>query len=245
MKVLIIIDNVIQYDRILKVINNFNLKDVDFDFRHSSVKSAIWEHPDFKNQVHKIIDVKNDLQTIINQFDLVISVHCFQMFPKELVSTVRCINIHPGYNPINRGWYPQVFAIVNHLPIGATIHEMDEKLDNGSIIAREFVEIYSWDTSETIYNRVLEKEIELFNSNFTSIILNKYKLISPESEGNLFLKKDFNKLCEIDLNECTTYGDCIDRLRALSHGDYLNAYFIDEITGKKVFLKLDLIAKNG
>jgi methionyl-tRNA formyltransferase len=102
--------------------------------------------------------LKNKKTEIIDSFDLVIFVHCFQLFPKTMVNAVRCVNIHPGYNPINRGWYPQVFAIVNDLPIGATIHEMDEKLDNGPIIVRELVEKYARDTSLTIFLMILKTQ---------------------------------------------------------------------------------------
>ena len=45
-------------------------------------------------------------------------------------------------------------------------------------------------------------------------------------------------MCEINLNEKVTMKEAIDRLRALSHGDYKNAYFISN--GEKVFLKLDI-----
>jgi dTDP-4-amino-4,6-dideoxyglucose formyltransferase len=238
-KVLVVIDNILQYDRIKKLID-VRKPDANFTFKHSIIKSAIWEHPDFKNENNSIIDVKKQKDEIINSFDLVISVHCFQFFPKELVNGVRCINIHPGYNPINRGWYPQVFAIVNDLPIGATIHEMDEKLDNGPVIAREFVEKYPWDTSLTIYNRVLEKEMKLFEKNIDAIIHGTYKTILPENNGNIYSKNDFKNLCKIELNEEKSFRYFYDLLRALSHGDYKNAFIIDPETGKKIYIKLEI-----
>ena len=158
----------------------------------------------------------------------------------DLISKLKCINIHPGYNPYNRGWYPQVFSIIHNLPIGATIHEIDEKLDHGAIIDREIVEKYSYDTSETLYNRILTKEIELLEKNIESIIFNTYQVIIPESEGNLSLKKDFNDLLELDLDESTTVRKVIDKLRALTHGNYNNAYFIDDITGQKIYIGVTL-----
>jgi methionyl-tRNA formyltransferase len=116
---------------------------------------------------------------------------------------------------------------------------MDEKLDNGSIIARKFVESNTWDTSFTIYNKVLEVEIELLDQNFESIIFGTYQRITPEGSGNLFSKSDFNNLCKIDLNEIGSFRLFYDRLRALSHGDYKNAYYLDEVSGKKVYIKID------
>lgn len=237
--VLILIDNVLQYVRIREIVSKRN-KIANFIFKHSIIKSEIWKHPDFRNQTNSSIDVKKQIDEIIDLFDLVISVHCLQYFPKSLVEGVRCINIHPGFNPINRGWYPQVFAIINDLPIGATIHEMDEKLDHGPIIVRELVEKFPWDTSLSIYNRVLEMEMMLLENNFESIILGTYETTAPENEGNIFTKNDFNNLCKLNLNEERSFRYFYNLLRALTHGEYKNAFFIDPITLKKIYIKLEI-----
>ena len=198
----------------------------------------------FENQIGTVLcfDLRKKDHTdyILNHYDIIFSIHCKQIFPPELVDNIKCINVHPGYNPINRGWYPQVFAIINNTPVGATIHEIDNKLDNGAIIAREFVEQYAWDTSKDLYDRVLQKEIKLLDDFIVSIINNDYKTTQPEREGTLFLKKDFNQLCKINPDKQLSFGEAINILRALSHGDFENAYFIDEKSGKKVFLKLSL-----
>ena len=235
--ILVIIDNTWQYDKIKVIIKEKSRNDLSFDFWHSNVPTEIWEHPDFKNQ-KKVLEVKEKTDWILENFDMVVSVHCYQFFPAKLVNNIKCINIHPGYNPINRGWYPQVFAIINNLSIGATIHEMDEKLDNGPIICRRLVDKFPWDTSLSIYNRVLDTEMELLYDNFDSIFNNTYTVIKPEIGGNFFSKKDFNDLLEIDLDTKDTYRNVLNRLRALTHGIYKNAYFIDSETGKKIYLNL-------
>lgn len=189
-----------------------------------------------------VLDLKKEenIEYIIENYDLVLSIHCKQFFPEKLVNNVKCINIHPGYNPINRGWYPQVFSIYHDIPIGATIHEIDTELDHGPIIDREFVEKKVYDTSGELYDKILEKEIELFSRNAENILNNTYTTFLPENEGNAFLKKDFNDLCKIDLQEETTAGKFINKLRALSHKDFKNAYFIDPENGKKVFISLQI-----
>jgi methionyl-tRNA formyltransferase len=188
----------------------------------------------------KPLDIKKDFQLIINSYDLVISAHCKQIFPDELVNKVKCINIHPGYNPYNRGWYPQVFSILNGKPLGATIHEIDEQLDHGGIIDRELVEVKRSDTSLTAYNRVQQAEFRLMEKNLKSILDNTYKVSSPEEEGNINFRKDFFALQEINLDEAITFSKAIDRLRALSHPPYKNAYFIDPNNGKRVWIKITL-----
>lgn len=189
-----------------------------------------------------VLDLKKEknIDYIIENYDLVLSIHCKQFFPEKLVENVKCINIHPGYNPINRGWYPQVFSIYHDIPVGATIHEIDTELDHGPIIDREFVEKKAYDTSGTLYDKILDKEIELFSRNADHILNNTYTTFLPEDDGNVFLKKDFNTLCKIDPEEETTAGKFIDKLRALSHKDFKNAYFIEPDTGKKIFISLQI-----
>jgi methionyl-tRNA formyltransferase len=140
---------------------------------------------------------------------------------------------------VNRGWYPQVFAIINDTDIGATIHEIDEMLDHGYIVARRKVNKFSHDTSLTLYNRVVEAEIALLKENLVNILRDEYSLMKPEGEGNVNLKSDFNALKELDLAKTATYGAVIDHLRALTHGAYKNAYFFDE-RGEKIFVSIVL-----
>ena len=83
-------------------------------------------------------------ERFFGQYDLFISLHCKQLFPDELVNNHLCINVHPGYNPFNRGWFPQVFGIMNHLPIGVTIHKMDTQLDHGPILWQKRLKLRSF-----------------------------------------------------------------------------------------------------
>ena len=187
-----------------------------------------------------IVESKNlDLFNISPKYNLIISAHCKKIFPPKLVNSFRCINLHPGLNPYNRGWFPQVFSILNKLPIGATIHEIDEKVDHGPIIFQEEIKIESTDTSFSLYNKVIKKEIELFENNFNKIISNNYTTIIPKDQGNLNWKKDFDNLCEIDLNNIDSFENHLNLLRALTFGKYKNAYFIDK-EGNKIYISIDL-----
>lgn len=240
-KALIISDNLTLCKGFLQIIEKKKISNCLFTFSISPFS----KEQDFKvlnGHGVKVLDLKNyeHIEFIKSNYDLVFSLHCKQIFPDELLNHLKCINIHPGFNPINRGWYPQVFSIIKKTPIGATIHEIDGKLDHGPIIAREFVLKSRFDTSETLYNKVIAKELELLENNIQNIISNTYQVINPEVEGTLYLKKDFNELLELNLNERVVVGDLIDRLRALSHGDFKNAYFIDPETGNRIFVSIKL-----
>jgi hypothetical protein len=54
--------------------------------------------------------VSKNIDDLCRSYDVIISWHCRQIFPKELIERVRCINIHPGFNPYNRGYFPHVFS---------------------------------------------------------------------------------------------------------------------------------------
>jgi methionyl-tRNA formyltransferase len=236
-KILVISDN-------LFLIKAFHHLALDFeglliDYRCTKSNTALLNEPSLPVKIAPV-DVKAEYESVAAQYQLIFSLHCKQLFPADLVKKVKCINVHPGFNPYNRGWFPQVFSILNKMPVGATIHEIDEQLDHGSIIAQKQVGMHAWDTSIDIYNRVQEAEVELLKQNLLAILLGTYTTAKPRQEGNINLKKDFNALCKIELDEEMTMGVAIDKLRALTHGKYANAYFIDPQTGKKVFVTITL-----
>jgi dTDP-4-amino-4,6-dideoxyglucose formyltransferase len=235
-KLLIIVDNDFLYEGVKRILKEKSILEVEF--RHS-IGSPLSSHVDFEKGNYKI-DVNKEIEFIKSSFAAVLSVHCFQFFPPELVRSVKCFNLHPGYNPMNRGWYPQVFAIINGLHSGATLHEIDEKLDNGNIIERRKENVFLYDTSLDVYQRVLQIELELFEKHIVGIMNGVYEVYEPETGGNFFTKKDFNKLLQIDLNETGKFIDFYNRLRALSHGKYKNAFIIDPETKKKYFLKIEI-----
>ena len=238
-RILLITDNDELLTRFRKLVaeKKFTADDYIFEYAFSpnnktlaaKYKAEKWIQP---------LKVKECMTALIEQYDLIFSLHCKQLFPAELVNKIRCINIHPGLNPNNRGWFPQVFSIINGLPSGATIHEIDEKLDHGPVICQKEVKIEPWDTSLTAYNKILDAEIELLRLHLESILEHTYSTF-PTTEGNLNLKADFDALCPIDLSDVDTFQNHINKLRALTHGDYANAYFTDE-EGKRIFVKIEL-----
>lgn len=237
MNILVLTDNAFLLERLIKKTNEEIFSQFKFDFYCS--KSNPNMLIEYNNNDLKTIDVNDSMEYIISKYELIISLHCKQLFPKKIVDTVRCINVHPGLNPYNRGWFPQVFSIINKLPIGVTIHEMDEYLDHGGIIIQEEVKINDYETSYDVYKKIQELEIELLEKNLIRIIMNDYTKFEPIDEGNINLKKDFNKLCKIDLNKKVTYREAIDFFRAMSFKGYRNAYFYDE-NGDKIFVEIEL-----
>jgi len=232
-KYFVLSDNYQLYLRFIKLLEAKSLIN-SFDFYCSP------ENDIMINKGLPALDVKKSFIDLISKYSMGFSIHSKQMFPKELVQSIPCINIHPGYNPFNRGWYPQVFSIINDEVIGATIHFMDEKLDNGKIIERIKVEKEIWDTSETLYLKILNAEMILLGNNIFDIINDSTNPFEPEFLGKLYLKKDFDELCKISLNQEGRFEDFYNLLRATTFSNYQNAFIIDEKTGKKIYISINI-----
>lgn len=237
MKTMVLTDNEFLFTNFKRILEDGQYDDVKFNYFCSDNNCEFADR--YKEHDLKPINVKRSIDEVVSQYQLVLSLHCKQLFPKRLVEQVRCINVHPGYNPFNRGWFPQVFSILNKLPVGVTIHEMDEQLDHGNIIARQEVDILPWETSYDVYQRIQCVEIEMLRKHLRSIIDGTYAPKEPDCEGNVNLKRDFDSLCKIDLEKQVSFGEVIDYFRAMTFKGYNNAYFYDE-QGRKIFVELSL-----
>jgi methionyl-tRNA formyltransferase len=239
-KVLILSDNEIIIQRckeLLETKRRETLSAYQFQFAYSSTNASLLEKYKSENWIVPM-SIKENVDILIHEFSVILSLHCKQLFPKELVQKIRCINVHPGFNPYNRGWYPQVFSILHAMPCGATIHEMDEQLDHGPVIIQKEIKLTHSDTSHSAYEKIVDIEIELLDEYLEKILKGEYTPYAVE-EGNINLKKDFEEICQLDLDDQNTFRNHINILRALSHGDFKNAYFLDE-DGKKIYIKIEL-----
>lgn len=235
-KIFVVTDNKFIFTEFKKIIDVKDEVSVEY---FCSPKSEHLFEDEIANKTIKPMFLKNNDSFFIDNFDLGISCHSKQLFPAKLVNKVLCVNIHPGLNPFNRGWYPQVFSIINGLPLGATIHVMDEEIDHGDIIIQEEVNIKSYENSLEVYNKVQAKEIELLNNVLDSIIDKNFNYSKPNSEGNYNSIQDYKNMCKIDLDKKVTMKEAINFLRAMSHPPYKNSYFIDN-DGNKIFVSIEL-----
>mgnify|MGYP003707052261 CR=1 FL=1 len=234
MKNLIISDNPTISIQIHEINEGLGISD-QFDWYYSQGNNIT-----FPSLFQGCLNLKNqsDRDFIINNHEKIFSIHSKQLFPLRLTSILKCYNLHPGYNPLNRGWYPQVFAIINKLEIGATLHRIDEQLDHGEIIARKKLYIPELSTSKEVYEMVLDLEKEIWKSNIKSLLEDNYSTIQPEELGVVRFKSDFKKLLELDLDSEGSLREHLDLLRALTHPPYNNA-FVKNKAGKKFYVSIN------
>ncbi|MDD3887680.1 MAG: methionyl-tRNA formyltransferase [Patescibacteria group bacterium] len=136
-------------------------------------------------QPQKIKDNKDFINQIkdLNP-DIIIVAAYGKIIPKEILDLPKygCINIHASLLPKYRGASPIQTAIFNgEKETGITIMVMNEKMDEGDIIAQISEKIYNYDTSESLHNRLSK-----IGAKFLLKILPDYinKKITPRPQDN-------------------------------------------------------------
>lgn len=224
-KVFVLSDNFVLASYLIKTVGDneriLNGRDMDLYTSPGSLSE------DFVELGASEIDLKQrpQIEMIKSNYSLCLSIHSKQIFPSEIVNSMSCYNLHPGYNPYNRGWFPHIFSIVNGLPAGATLHLMTDKIDSGPIVDQVEVKVQENDTSSKLYKRVLEVEKNLISKNLPALLSGSAMLHEAGFEGNYNSKKDFEKLKRLELSNQDSLEEHIRLLRALSHEPYENAIY--------------------
>ena len=175
------------------------------------------------------------------ELDYIISVHFPYLFTKEIlkIPKIGILNLHPAYLPFNRGWHTPTWAIYESTPFGATLHWVDEGIDNGDIALQKQIAISWSDTAHTLYQKVFQCEIELFKEAIPYIINKNLPRIPQPHEGTFHLKKDLEKIRKINLKLEYTGEKIINLLRALTTNNWDEAAYF-EVDGKKFLIHIEI-----
>lgn len=88
--------------------------------------------------------------------DLIVSVAAPVIFKKELIGLPKhgCINIHHGALPFYRGMMPTFWQLFHgEKRVGITVHQINERLDEGPIILQEFLTVSEKESLESLIIR--------------------------------------------------------------------------------------------
>lgn len=92
------------------------------------------------------VENHNDKQCedLLKKFDLdLIILGDTRIIKKNImdIPKIGTINSHPGYLPDVKGNHPYIWAIINDLPQGCSIHFIDENVDTGDVLLREIIDL--------------------------------------------------------------------------------------------------------
>ena len=185
----------------------------------------------------------NDLQP-----DVILCVHFKHILRPEIfdIPIYGSINLHPSYLPVNAGWHPNEYPIIDGSIAGWALHYISKKVDTGDLIMRGKVPIYGTDTGRTLYDRIVEEMVYQFNKNWLEL---KKLLVAGdrgipqsevEEEGNYHSIDEIKKYNRLTPSQV----DVVNILRARTYPPYTGCYFMDEETGKKVYVWVDLFTED-
>jgi methionyl-tRNA formyltransferase len=110
-----------------------------------------------------------------------LSVHYPHIFPETFLNKYwKMYNLHPGYLPWGRGYYPVFWALWDGEAAGATLHEIDSGVDTGPIVAQIRVDYSDADTGGSLHGRVRAAEERLFREYWHRIASGEALLASPQ-----------------------------------------------------------------
>jgi methionyl-tRNA formyltransferase len=151
-----------------------------------------------------------------------------------------CLNLHPSLLPYNRGAYPNVWSIVERTPAGVTLHYVDTGIDTGDIVAQREVPVDAVDTGASLYCKLEEACLELFQETWPLIRTGQAsRLPQRPGEGTYHRVADVAMIDEIDLDHTYTARELIDRIRARTFPPYPGTYIVVE--GRKKYLRLAIV----
>ena len=190
-------------------------------YQHSLVGSAL-------NLANVNVGDSAEADLLARQYSLVVSIHCKQIFHRNLTKNTLCINMHPGILPHGRGWNPYAFALNDGTAAGATLHVMDEEIDHGPVIAVQVILKQPEDTCDTLYQRVQKAEEALITEWFPKLIKGDFTVQSPfcNPQPRAKTKKDYAELCKLNLDSMDA-RQLLKRLAALTYDGQLHANFTD------------------
>lgn len=192
--------------------------------------------------VHSLLTTEEQLQQIESiQPDYIVSCGYRHIVPRSILGlpTEGCLNLHPSLLPFNRGANPNVWSIVDGTPAGVTLHYMDEGIDTGEIVAQREVEQTFVDTGKSLYERLEDALVSLFQQEWPNIEAGTASSETQAADvGTSHRTAEFNQLCQLNPDREIQIKPFLDRLRALTFPPYDNARI--DVDGETYYIDVDI-----
>ncbi len=148
--------------------------------------------------------------------------HYHRVFSADFLSRyTKMYNLHPGFLPWGRGYYPVFWALWDETPAGVTLHEITPGLDEGPVVAQTPVPYSGADTGATLFERVREAAQRLFLTYWPRIVSGELLPSFPQTgDGSFHSKAEFFALKERAPLASLSGDELIRLIRALSFPGY-------------------------
>lgn len=128
------------------------------------------------------------------------------------------INLHPSYLPYWRGknsaFYANTFKVGN----GATLHEMNKKIDYPNIYVREKTKVFFEETGFQTYVKSVQTCLKIYEKYIKSILNGKLKpkkISFDKKKNRVYFKKEFPKNYNIKIKKNSELFKFIGKVKSL------------------------------
>lgn len=198
---------------------------------------------------HDVVSISKEESVSNYEVDYLLSVYYPNILGQELLDhpDEASLNLHQAELPRYRGSNVFTHSILNardddYWKHGTTFHVMAKDVDAGDIIDRRFVEIDETDTARTLYEKVRDKSVELFEDILPKLVnrnIEKHRTPQSKFDGPRYFyhKSSIDGMKEIPVEEIENGTvDVYDRIRSLDFPPHEPAY--TWIQDKKIYLTL-------
>lgn len=155
---------------LLQLVGRYNIRVYALPYVQRPARNVLFQHrPDQSAAVHPrdicqryglpYVPVENDAQ-IDSCCDLYLITGA-GILSAECLRGKRVLNGHPGVIPAARGLDAFKWSIYHMLPLGVTLHYIDERVDAGEVVSIVPTPVFPSDTLETLARRHYENEIQM------------------------------------------------------------------------------------
>lgn len=149
------------------------------------------------------------------------------------------LNLHLSYLPHNRGVYPNLWNVVEDIPVGVTIHHMAPQVDTGDILVQDTVETTFADTAQSVTERTGRKLLALFREAWPKIVAGRLTGTPQDpAAGSFHHSCEVAELRTLDPDAEVRVKEFLDRLRALDHPAADGAEI--EVDGDRYTVEVDI-----
>lgn len=115
-----------------------------------------------KLSLARIRALPEDINVVAPSSDYCLLIHNPTVLKQPTIERYKRVwNLHPGFLPYGRGFYPVPWAIIEDTPAGATLHEVVRGIDRGPIVYQREVGKLPKETCKELHGRVREAEKEI------------------------------------------------------------------------------------
>ena len=169
-------------------------------------------------KVFQPVKIRQDFKEIIDiKPDLIVTCAYGQIIPKKLIELPKygCINIHASLLPEYRGGAPIHHAIIDGKDkTGITIMYMNEKMDEGDILYQKEIEISNTDNTSIMFDKLSVLGSEMIKEFIPKLINGEITPIKQDNSKATYAYNISKEDEKIDFNN--TSLDIYNKIRGLS-----------------------------